>query len=99
MVLWITGLTALWITRAVLAVDYVASPLWISQPFGLGRICPHLTVLWMSGLVRSKKREGEEKWGLASPPHPSGRTESCTLRILRMLLPVLTEGVGEERFA
>ena len=27
-----------------------------------------------------------EKWGLASPPHPSGRTESCTLRILRMLL-------------
>ncbi len=24
-------------------------------------------------------------WGLASPPHPSGRTESCTPRILRML--------------
>ena len=21
-------------------------------------------------------------WGLASPPHPQGRTESCTLRIL-----------------
>ena len=34
-----------------------------------------------------------ERWGLASPPHPSGRTESCTLRILRMLLLVLT-GVG-----
>ena len=48
--LWITGLTALWITRAVLAVDYVASPLWISQPFVLGRICPHLSVLWRSGL-------------------------------------------------
>ena len=31
---------------------------------------------------------GEEKWGLASPPHPQGRTESCTLRILRMLLLV-----------
>ena len=29
-------------------------------------------------------------WGLASPPHPSGRTESCTLRILRMLLLMLT---------
>ena len=50
-VLWITGLTALWITRAVLAVDYVASPLWISQPFGLGRICPHLTALWITRAV------------------------------------------------
>ena len=29
---------------------------------------------------------GEEMRGLASPPHPQGRTESCTLRILRMLL-------------
>ena len=25
-------------------------------------------------------------WGLASPQHPQGRTEFCTLRILRMLL-------------
>ncbi len=29
-------------------------------------------------------------WGLRSPT-PRGRTESCTLRILRMLLLVLTE--------
>ena len=43
-------------------------------------------VLWMSGLVRSKKREGGEAWGLASPPHPSGRTESCTLHILADVL-------------
>ena len=34
-------------------------------------------------------------WGLASPPHPQGRTESCTLRILRMLLLVLT-GAGAQ---
>ena len=34
-----------------------------------------------------------ERRGLASPPHPSGRTESCTLHILRMLLLVLTEGL------
>ena len=34
-------------------------------------------MLWISGLG--------ERWGLASPPRPSGRTESCTLRILRML--------------
>ena len=38
--------------------------------------------LWISELG--------QMWGLASPPHPSGRTESCTLRILRMLLLVLT---------
>ena len=37
-----------------------------------------LSALWIGGLV-------EERWGLASPPRPSGRTESCTLRILRML--------------
>ena len=67
MVLWITGLTALWITRAVLAVDYVASPLWISQPFGLGRICPHLTVLWMSALVSTRKhiRKDVQRAGLS----------------------------------
>ena len=48
--LWITGLTALWITRARLAVDYDAShlwitrltPLWISQPFGL----VHISACW-----------------------------------------------------
>ena len=55
-VLWITGLSALWITML--------------------RIC---------GLGRG----GDV--GLASPPRPQGRTESCTLRILRMLLLVLTE--------
>ena len=43
-------------------------------------------VLWISGLG--------EMWGLASPPRPSGKTESCTLRILRILLLVLT---GEAR--
>jgi hypothetical protein len=45
--------------------------------------------------VRRKKRGGEERWGLTSPPHPQGRTESCTQRILRMLLQVLTEEKGE----
>ncbi len=66
--------------------------LWISQYFVLGRIYPlaGLAVdydaahLWISELG--------QMWGLASPPHPSGRTESCTLRILRMLLLVLTGG-------
>jgi methionyl-tRNA synthetase len=29
---------------------------------------------------------GGEEWGLASPPHPSGRTESCTLYILADVL-------------
>ena len=41
---------------------------------------------------RVGENRGKEQWGLASPPHPSGRTESCTLRILRMLLLVLTGG-------
>jgi hypothetical protein len=41
----------LWITRAVLAVDYDASHLWISQPCGLGRIYLGFT-LWISGVGR-----------------------------------------------
>ena len=46
------------------------------------------------GEVEKEEGEGEEmwveeKWGLRSPT-PHGRTESCTLRILRMLLLVLT---------
>ena len=41
-VLWITGLTALWITRARLAVDYACwHMLWITR----------LTPLWISGGV------------------------------------------------
>ena len=36
-------------------------------------------------------------WGLASPPRPSGRTESCTLRILRMLLGDSREEVPGRR--
>ena len=35
-------------------------------------------------------------WGLASPPHPSGRTESCTPRILRMLLGAYGREEGKE---
>ena len=75
----------LWIMRAGLAVDYAAdaavdfpalrarahisdaSHLWISQRFVLGRIYPGFA-LWISG-----------GGGLASPPHPSGRTEFCIL--------------------
>ena len=59
--------------------------LWISQYFVLGRIYPGLSALWISGM-----------WELASPLHPSGRTESCTLHILRMLF-WCSRGGEEER--
>ena len=41
------------------------------------------------GERREKKRGEREMWGLRSPT-PCGRTESCTLHILRMCLLVLT---------
>ena len=81
---------SLWIT-AYRPVDYDATHLWITHAdacCGL-RMLTHAVdyarwrMLWIThagaccGLG--------EGWGLASPPHPSGRTESCTLRILRML--------------
>ena len=49
--------------------------------------------------VRREKKEGwgEEMWGLTSPPRPQGRTASCTRRILRMLLQVLTGEKGKVR--
>ena len=35
-----------------------------------------------------------EMWGLASPPHPQGRAEPCTLRILT---DAFTGAHGEEK--
>ena len=83
----------LWITRVRLAVDYAAdaavdyacwrmlwitglSALWISQHSVLGRIYPGFA-LWISG--------GVGAGDIVAPSHCGGG-ESCTLRILRMLL-------------
>ena len=67
----------LWITHAGACCGLrERCSLWISQPCGLGRIYPHLTVLWITGLsalwitmlrICGLERGEEEMWGLASP--------------------------------
>ncbi len=66
-------------------MDYDAAHLWITLAelaVDYGPAALWITMLRICGLV--------ECGGWLRPPRPSGRTESCTLRILRMLSLVLT---------